>query len=193
MSHACHICNHARRLEIDRLIVEGKNLAKLSKEFDVPYHSIYQHSQKHITRQLATVMGNKQLAIGEELLQTINEIITTAKVILKRNFEKKDKDHDLVALKAVDSVRNTIQLLSNISSQLHSARMAELQLEKDQSGETEQQLKEQQQAALRILSNEELPVYLRLVNKVLNQNSDKIISNGKVLKPNYNMNKEYGE
>jgi hypothetical protein len=182
MSNSCSICNHPNRLKIDRQIVEGKNLAKIAKEFNVPYHSIYQHSQKHITRQLATVMEKKGFLEGDELLHMIETIIERADEIFERNKGTKD----FIALKALDSIKGTIQLLSNISSQLHAAKMAELQLEKDNNGETEQQLKEQQQAALCILSNEELPIYLRLVNKILNQNSDKIICNGKVLKPNYN-------
>ena len=186
MANVCTICNHPNRLEIDRKIVEGLNLAKIAKNFDVPYHSIYQHSQKHIHRQLAKVLENKQLAVGEELLETINKIITRAERIFKRNYVAKK---DLLALKALDSQRNTIQLLSNIASQLHAAKMAELQLAKDNGEDKQAQLQAEYEQKIQILSLEELRVYQRLVNKVTNQNADKIISDRKVLIPNYNGNK----
>lgn len=186
MTQVCHCCTLARRLELDRQIVEGKNLAKLAKEFDVPYHSIYSHSRSHISRQLATVMENKQLAVGEELLETINKIITRAERIFKRNYIAKK---DLLALKALDSQRNTIQLLSNIAAQLHSARVLELQLAKDSGEDKEAQLQQEYQEKIAILSLEELFVYQRLVNKITNQNADIIISNDKVLKHNCNGNK----
>lgn len=186
MSNVCTICNHARRIEIDRQIVEGKNLSQIAKTFDVPYHSIYQHSQKHISRQLATVMEKKLTIEGNELMEVITKIIHRAERIFRRN-EKAGKD--LLALKALDSQRNTIMLLSNISAQLHSAKMAELQLAKDNGEDRQAQLQKQFEINLAILSTDELLVYERLVNKINHQNGDKIISQSRVLVKNCNENK----
>lgn len=186
MSHACHCCNLPKRLELDRLIVEGKNLSKLSKEFGVPYWSIYSHSKYHITRQLATIMEKKLVIEGSELMETITKIITRAERIFRRNYKA---GNDLLALKSLDSQRNTIQLLSNISAQVSAAKTAELQLAKD-NGEDKQAQREREYAEkIVILSTEELIVYQRLVNKLTNQNGDIIISNSKVLIPNCNGNK----
>lgn len=187
MANVCTICNHPNRLQIDREIVEGKNLARIAKDFDVPYHSIYQHSIKHISRQLAVVMEKKGLMEGDQLLETINKIITRAERIFRRNYNDKK---DLLALKALDSQRNTIQLLSNISAQLHAAKIAELQLAKDSGEDVKAQQEAEYQEKIVILSIEELKVYGRLVNKITNQNADIIIRNDKVLKHNCNENKK---
>jgi hypothetical protein len=186
MSHACHCCNLPKRLELDRLIVEGKNLSKLSKEFGVPYHSIYAHAQHHITRQLATVMEKKAFLEGDALLETIQSIITRADDIFTRNYKK---EKDITALKALAEIRSTIQLLSNIASQLHSARIAELQLAKDNGEGKQEQYEREFAEKLVILSTEELKVFIRLQNKVLHQNADIIISNRKVLVLNCNEKK----
>lgn len=187
MSNACRCCNLPKRLELDRQIVEGKNLAKIARQFDVSYQSIYQHSQKHITRQLAKVVEQKGFMEGDELLETIQSIITRADDIFTRNYEK---EKDITALKALAEIRSTIQLLSNIASQLHASKIAELQLAKD-SGEDKQAQEEQKYfESLSIYSTEELKVYQRLLNKRLHQNGDKIISNDKVLKHNCDENKK---
>lgn len=186
MSHPCHCCNLPKRLELDRKIVEGKNLAKLAKEYDVPYHSIYAHSQKHISRQLATVIEKKGFLEGDKLLETINRIIYRAEKIFRRNYNEKK---DLLALKALDSQRNTIQLLSNIAAQIHSAQIAEAQLARDNGEDRQAQLQKEYERNISILSTEELLVYQRLVNKVQHQNGDRIVSNSKVLARNCNENK----
>jgi transposase-like protein len=179
MSNDCKVCNSPDRLAIDRAVVEGKNLAKIAQEYDVPYHSLYAHSQNHISRQLATVMEKKLVIESNELMETITRIITRAEHIFKRNYIAKK---DLLALKALDSQRNTIQLLSNISAQLHAAKIAELQLKKDQSGIDIEEAKAKQAERLAFLTFEELHVYLRLTNKMIYNNNDQIISNNKVLK-----------
>ena len=180
MSNSCTICNHARRLEIDRQIVEGKNLAKIAREFDTSYQSVYAHSQKHITRQLLAVADKKLMIEGNELLETISKIF-------RRNYNDKK---DLLALKALDSQRNTIQLLSNISAQLHAAKIAELQLAKDNGEDKQAQLEQEYQNKIQILSIEELKVYQRLQNKILHQNSDIIILDSKVRRLNYDGEKK---
>jgi len=186
MSNSCLICTHVNRLSIDREIVTGGNLSKISKKYDVPYYSLYAHSQKHITRQLATVMEKKLTIEGNELMEVITKIIRRAERIFRRN-DKAGKD--LLALKALDSQRNTIMLLSNISAQLHSAKIAELQLAKDSGTDRQAQLEQEYQIKIAILSMEELLTYQRLQNKILHQNADIIISNRKVLIPNCNLNK----
>jgi hypothetical protein len=165
-------------LEIDRKIVEGTNLKKITRLFDVQYHSLYLHAQKHVSRQLAKAVETRLMIEGNELLEIITKIIQRAEDIFDRNYKK---GADVTALKALDSQRNTIQLLSNISAQLHQAKMAELALTKDRRGESEAQIKQEYQEKLVIFSSEELLVYQRLINKLTNQNDDRVIKNSRVL------------
>jgi transposase-like protein len=177
MPQSCNICSHARRLEIDREIVQGKNLAKIAEEFDVPYHSIYAHSQKHISRQLVKVFEQRDVIESNNLLNIIDELLKRCNDIFERNYKK---GHDVTALKAIDSSRNTIQLLANISAQVHAAKMAELQQLKDQSGNKGEE-KEKFSKDIKIFTMEELEVFNRLINKMNNQDNDKVIRNGRVI------------
>jgi len=178
MSNVCSICTDRNRLAIDREIVKGGSLAKIAKEFQVPYHSLYAHAQDHISRQLSKVFAKQELIVGNELLETINKIISRAEKIFQRNFDAKK---DVTALKALDSQRNTIQLLSNISAQLHAAKIAELQLQKDKSGQLEEEKQIKFQEDIKILAFEELKVYQRIVNKINHQNNERIISGNRVI------------
>ena len=186
MTQICHICTHSQRLAIDRAIVEGSGLTNIAKKYNVPYHSLYAHSKTHITRQLLKVMETKGFMEGGELLKTIDDIVIKAKDILNRNY---DKGRDVIALKAIDSIKGTVQLLANISAQLHAERIAEAQLAKD-NGEGDREQEEQKYfESLQVYSMEELKVYQRLTNKRLHKNADIIICDNKVLRPNCNGNK----
>jgi hypothetical protein len=177
----CSICIHPKRLEIDRELVKGRPVAALARSFAVSSDSLYRHAQNHVSRQLAQAYEKQQLVEGSELLDTINRIIARAEDIFNRSYEAK---HDVTALKALDSQRNTIDLLAKISYQLHQAKLAELQLLKEKSGDTFEQAEQEYRRNISVLSDEELPVYERFINKIFHQNADKIISNGRVLVKN---------
>jgi hypothetical protein len=177
----CNICIHPNRLAIDKKIVEGCNLSRLSTLFGVEYHSLYNHAQHHIPRSLARAMEKKLMIEGNELMEIITRIVQRAEDIFIRNY---NKEKDLLALKALDSQRNTIQLLSNISAQIHAAKMAEIELAKRNSGEDEEQRKLENAERLKVLTFEELLVYERFVNKLLHKNADVIIKNGKIMSYN---------
>lgn len=178
MPNICQICQHKDRLEIDREIVQGTSLATIAKKYEVEYYSLYPHSKNHISRQLAQVAEKKLLIENEGLLDLIKSIITRAEDIFSRNYEKKN---DNLALKALDSQRNTIQLLSNISAQLHAAKIAEIQLQKDLAGTGKEDIQRKFAENIQILNTEELLVFQRLNNKIAHQNNDLIINGNRVL------------
>lgn len=187
MSNVCQVCQHKDRLAIDRKIVLGGVLTELASEFGVEYHNLWQHAHNHVTKQLAQAMEKKSLIQGNELLDIVTKIIQRADDIFTRNYNAKRDD---MALKALSEQRNTIQLLSNISAQLHSAKMAELELQERKKGDNEEQRKTEYVKNLSILSIDELKVYERLQYKVFHQNADKIISNGRVLVKNTDFTNE---
>ena len=155
MSQVCLICTNSQRLEIDRRIVHGDSIASIARDFEVSYDSLFSHSKKHISRQLVKAVEQKVMIEGNELMEIIQRIIERAESIFKRNFEK---GNDATALKAIDSQRNTIQLLANISAQLHAAKMAELELQKEKNGLTREQEEESFKEQICVLSMEELIV-----------------------------------
>lgn len=167
MAMQCKICSNKKRLEIDRAIVSGGNLSKIAKEFGVPYTSLYNHAQEHVSRQLAQAWEKKQLEADFDMLGRIDEMLRDCRTIFRRNF---DKGKDNVALKALGEQRNTFELLAKISYSLHQAKLAEIELMRHESGEPEQAEKEEAGERLKILSTAELKVYQRIQLKLRTQN-----------------------
>lgn len=158
------------------MILSGHNRAAIGRLFGLSYHSLYLHAHNHLTRQLVTHMESVQLKSSVDLLATIDDILKKSQVIFDRNYEK---GRDIVALKALDGTRATIQLLAQISAQLHQAKQLELDREAQEAEEVEKK-DSAFKAQFAILTTEELCVLERLHNKLRHQNKDQIIVDGRV-------------
>jgi len=183
MPNVCTICTHPQRLEIDKKIVSGgSTLAEIAKFYSIQsYHALWNHAQLHISRSLAKAAEKSMMIENNELMDIITRILKRTEDIFVRNYDNK---RDLLALKALDSQRNTIQLLSNISAQVHAAKMCEIELARKNSGEEEEQRKLKYQEDLKVLTFDELEVYERFVNKLLHHNADIIVKDGRVMAHN---------
>ncbi len=159
----CIICSNPNRLEIDREIVRTGNIARIAKSFGVSYASLYSHSINHVARQLTTAMELKAKENNYDMLDRIENIVKNAEIIFQRNFEK---GADVTALKALDSQRATFELLCKISVALHSAKVAEMELNKSDSHDEEEL---EFQESLKVLSFEELELFAKLMEKIESQ------------------------
>ena len=168
MSMKCKICSHPKRLEIDRALVTRNNIANVAKEFGVSYNSLYAHSQKHLTRQLAQAYDKIQTEQKFDLLQRIDQIIARAEKIFRRNYAK---HRDGMALKALSEQRSTFELLAKISYSLQQARLAEIEIERMNSEDPDEQRLEAVREDLRVLDVEELKVLERIAEKVQRQDT----------------------
>jgi transposase-like protein len=175
---ACSICTHKDRLAIDREVVQGNSLASIARKYEVEYHALFSHANKHISRQLVQVAEKKLMIESEGLMDLIKSIIERAEDIFTRNYTA---GKDLTALKALSTQKDTIQLLSNISAQLHAAKIAEIQLQKELSGDGKEEEERKFAENIKILTTEELLVFQRISNKIEHQNNDLIINNSRVL------------
>jgi len=81
----CKICSNPKRLQIDREIVSGGNLSSIAKKYSIPYNSLYNHAQSHISRQLVQAYRKKELEHNMDLLQRIDQIVARAEDIFHRN------------------------------------------------------------------------------------------------------------
>lgn len=181
MSQYCRVCVHPKRAAIDKDIVQGMPILQISHKYGIANNSMNHHSKNHIARKLTLAVEKLATIEGNELMETITRIIHRAENIFERNY---DANKDLLALKALDSQRNTIQLLSNISAQVHAAKIAELELLKEKRGDNKDAELEAYKIAITVFSLEELQVYQRFINKLNNQNADIIIKDGKVMSYN---------
>ena len=180
MANKCNICSHDQRLEIDRKIIDDGNLSKIAREFNVPYDSLVRHAKSHLSRQLSQAYDRIQLQEDFDLLGRVDDILRKCEDIFNRNYEQ---NKDGLALKALAEQRSTIDLIQRISYNLHQAKMMELQLLQEKTGESAEAAKWRFIESVSVLSEEELKLLLRLQYKIMHKNQDKIISGNMVLKP----------
>lgn len=173
MTMVCKICSHPKRLEIDREIVQGGNLSKIARKYGLPYNSLYNHSQNHLSRQLVQAYEKKELAESLNLLNRIEDMLNKAEEIFNRNYEAKK---DLTALKALGEQRNTIELLAKIAAYLHETRALELQ-SKQEDYETRREREEQEfvSKALDRLNPSEADIWEKLIEKIHGLTDEEII------------------
>ncbi len=163
MARTCATCTHPERLEIDRALIAGESILKISRLYGVSANSLHNHAQNHLSRQLVQAMEKKQLTQDFDLLNKIDSILTRTEQIFTRNFNKK---RDRIALEAIKEQRNTIELLAKISFALHEAKKLEAQ--QTQSSHIEEQ-NQQLMEDLKVLTIDELKVFMALTQKIESQ------------------------
>lgn len=188
MTQVCSICNHPKRLEIDREIISGRSLATLSRKYDVSWDSLNNHKNKHISYQLSQAMQKKDLQNSFDLLGKIDQILTKAEMIFDRNFQK---GRDGLAIKALSEQRNTIDLLAKISWMLHEARLTELEQARIESGQAQREDQEARERKLKVLNDAELDMLLALHQKIENQSKETIVQEKPFFMPDYRPSKQY--
>ncbi len=173
MTMSCIICNHTQRLEIDRELVQGKNLTKLARDYGVSTDSLYGHKENHLSRQLVQAYQKKELAESMDLMNRIEDILSKAKNIFDRNYTEKKDD---LALRALTEQRSTIELLCKIAAYWHEARAMELH---SQQGDYESRRKEEgRENAARAcdrLNEKELNLFCKLIEKVEGRTNEVIV------------------
>lgn len=163
MAQTCRTCNHSRRLEIDRALVQGRSKASIAREFGVSTSSLAHHEREHLSRQLVQAWDKKALAESTDLLATIDRILGRAEKIFERNYDRATLAGDEVALKALREQRGTIELLAKISYALHQAKVAELEAQRAQEPEPEYD------GRLAVLTDAELELLEELGQKIRDQ------------------------
>lgn len=169
MTRKSLIVGHPNKLQMERKYLQGSSIASIAREFGVGEESLRNHVQNNMSRQLVKAYEQKELTSSLDTLSEIDQIITYAKDIFKRNY---DKGADITALKALDSQRSTLELLCKISAFLHQTKLLELQ--EAQTGDNEEK-NEEFQKSLSVLTTPELKMLLRIQNKLETQDRKDII------------------
>ena len=60
MARKCTVCSHSKRNEIDEMIVEGKSLRSLSKEYGLSTSALHRHSKGHLLKDIRQAYAIKE-------------------------------------------------------------------------------------------------------------------------------------
>lgn len=154
---------------MERAYLQGKSIASIARDFNVSEESLRHHLQNNLSRQLVKAFEQKELTSSMNLLGEIDQIIAYTKDIFKRNYDKKA---DVTALKALDSQRSTLELLSRISMYLHQTKLLDLQ---NSQADSQKEQDEKFSDRLKILTYPELEMLYKIQDKLNRQDKRLII------------------
>ncbi len=164
MGMVCQACNSSKRIQIDRDIVQGKSYSGIARTYGLGIESVRLHAKNHLSKQLVRAWDTKELDESMDLMGRIDKMLSRAEKIFKRNYVAKK---DNTALKALGEQRKVFELLSNISFQLHQARISELELMRREDGSHDRQEAEQLfQNVSEVLTDHELMLFSKLLEKI---------------------------
>lgn len=165
MAQSCTICNHTKRLQIDRELATAKNVSEISRKYDVDYGALTNHRDNHLSRQLVNAMQKKEALEGMTILSDIEHLIGRTKNILDVAETKKQYG---LALGAIREVRESYKLLSQIAFSLHAARQQELEMERLKQNDNEADQLQDLELRMQSLTDEELS-QLAVISRKLNK------------------------
>jgi hypothetical protein len=95
MPRPCEICCHPKRLQIDRGLVQGKNMTEMSRVYGVNYNSLWHHKENHLSRQLMKSEEIRQMSMAETVAADVSGIYRRLNELLDGAQEKNNTQHFL--------------------------------------------------------------------------------------------------
>lgn len=173
MGKVCLTCSSSNRLQAERLYVQGKSIAEISRTFGLPYDSVWTHMNEHLSRQLIQAARKKQVIEGTTIINEVEELIKRTKVILDRAEESEKYD---IAVRAIAEARSGYELLLKIAVALHDARRDELEQQRLGQEYIDREAREEAlEEAMKVLTKSECDMYFKLNMKMLKQDTSMIV------------------
>ncbi len=174
MARACRICNHSKRLQIDRDLVQGKNFQIIANTYDVDWQAVRRHKENHLSRQLTQAYERKEMAESMNLLARIEDILDKTNDIFDRSYAQK---RDWLGLKALSEQRSTLELLAKIAAFSHEPRAMKLQTQQaSYEAWKEEEEREFIKRALDRLNPTEAAIWEKLILKIHGQFDGDVIA-----------------
>ncbi len=154
---------------MERDYMSGQPKSGIASRYHVPVHSVDYHMEHHLSRQLVKAYEMKESMEGLNIIQGVEELLGRTRSILDKAEHKKNYR---LSLDAIREMRGNYELLARIAHALHSAKLAELEMESLKQSQVKQSLQEQAGDMLQVLDDDELKVWERLSRKLRTQNAD---------------------
>ena len=147
MGQKCPICSSINKLDIEKQYLQGISIAKLAKDYNVSYHSLYEHCKSHISRQLLQSWKKKDAMQSLNLMDEFGTLIQGVKQMIE-DF-KSGKKHGLT-LKAIDTLIRLYGVMCQFASvfyqsqaddQVNNREVIEQEIEEQQTAEIHEHLK----------------------------------------------------
>jgi len=101
--------------EINRLLLETQNIAKIAEQYNVNYHALYRHKANHLPAEMVKAQEAREVANADTLLGQVGELRDKALSIL----DKAEQAGDLrTALQGVREAKGCLELLAKLQGEL---------------------------------------------------------------------------
>ena len=111
MAQVCKVCSHPRVDEINRLLIETRNISELSRRFGVPWDSLKRHRELHLPVRLAKAKEASEVAQAGTLLEQVQSLQQKALSILNKAEAAGQLN---VALAGIREARSCLELLAKL-------------------------------------------------------------------------------
>jgi hypothetical protein len=108
MARPCTICNHPRRSEIDKALVESRPIREIMTRFAVQDDALLRHKKKHLFTDLARTAVDGELESIPARDWNIAEVLRERLDDAKRLGLIAEKDRNIAA--ALDAIRTWVQV-----------------------------------------------------------------------------------
>jgi hypothetical protein len=113
----CKICNldEKDRKEVDRQLVQGKSKSIIARTYNVPVDSLNYHKAHHLTPRLVAAVESWEVRESKNILSELSQLMEETREILQ---EARAKEHNGLALKAIQQIRGNLSLLAAIENEI---------------------------------------------------------------------------
>ena len=154
MARACLVCTHPKLKEINKELIQSKNISEMGRKYDLPDASLIRHRRYHLPKALVKSHAANEAVHGDNLLQEIRDLQARALDI----YERAEKKNNLgIALNAISQMRLNIELLAKILVHVE---------QKELKAELRRMAPYRPPTDLSLLSDRELRTLKRLVSKL---------------------------
>lgn len=176
MGMTCKICNHPKKVEIDRMLCRGYGYTKIAKDFNVSAQNVRSHwLEGHVSYQLKTAIEKQEALESQNLLNEIYSLIDRTKNLLSLAEQgAKDKKPSSLntAFKGIDSLRGHYELLSKIAISLQQTKLQEMEIELQKDGTRDKEEEQAFQEQMSVLNDAEMDLFYKLLDKLEKQDPD---------------------
>jgi len=181
----CSICKHDKRLEVDRDIVNNIPHTKIAKTYGVSNQSVRNHAKNHLSRQMIKHVRIREMLHADDLLSDIKKLVKKTETILKKS-EKEGKY--MISLAAIRELRSIYEFMCKTAKYLDERQKEEVQKEEVQQKNEEEEERRKELDRLERLSDEELDLMERLLQKMDGEDIDIISVTSEELSKKRKMN-----
>lgn len=115
MPRKCTICTHPKRLEIEKLFLNGVTYRDISRQHSVSKDAVCRHIAEHVYREMAAAKTEEAKSRTSDLFGELDKLSVDARRILAS--AEHDNDYH-AAIKALSELRRQLEIIAKLRGEL---------------------------------------------------------------------------